>query len=65
MSKSKLPKNPRRFSQMQVWKSIRKGPTPPGRTIQPKDRDLADEDAEREIERWSDWHGEDLEEFEE
>lgn len=49
MSKKKKPST-RVPSQLEAWKGIRKDPTPPGRTIQPKDRDLTDEVDSEEIE---------------
>lgn len=60
--KSKKPKLP---TQMEVWKGIRKDPVPPGRTIQPKDREIAEGDDDFEIEHWLGWRGEDFDDYEE
>jgi hypothetical protein len=61
---SSKPKKIRLRTYLEIYKSIRKDPTPPGRIIQPKNRDLAQDEDEREIEKWESWHGEDYEDFE-
>jgi len=50
---------------LEIYKSIRKPPTPPGRIIQPKDHDAAVDEDRREMEKWTSWRGEDYEDFEE
>lgn len=57
-------RKPRSSDQVEVYKSIRKEPVPPGRVIQPKNRELDDEVAEREMEQWRGWRGEYFEDFE-
>jgi hypothetical protein len=61
----KLPKKSKRPTNLEIYKSIRKEPTPPGRIIQPKDREHEREVDEEEIDHWLGWRGEDLDEFEE
>lgn len=66
--KSRLakPKKPARLpTQMEVWKGIRKDPVPPGRTMQPKNRDLLEEDDKNEMRQWTGWRGEEYDEYEE
>lgn len=59
-----MSKNPRRPTFLELYKSIRKEPTPPGRTHRRRNRDLAAKADEREITKWKGWKGEAHEEFE-
>lgn len=61
MAKSKKPAKP---SFMASYKAMRKEPTPPGRVIQPRDREIADALDQDEARQWETWRGEDLEDFE-
>ena len=58
-------KNSKRSTWLETYKGIRKEPTPPGRVIQSQDRDIIDDEDEREIRKWESWRGEDFEDFEE
>lgn len=43
------PKKVKRPTWLEVWKGTRKDPTPPGRAIWPKNRDLIDDLADEEM----------------
>lgn len=61
---STVPKKVKPRTNVEVYKHIRKEPIPPGQTFRAKDRDLALDDDETEMDKWMGWKGESLEEYE-
>jgi hypothetical protein len=57
-------KKDKKPNSIEIYKSIRKEPVPPGRVIQPKNRQLEDDNDDEIIDRWMGWRGEDFEQFE-